>query len=362
MIKQYIYKTYIILFLTSLVLVFFNCNDSKETNKSTTEVIPIPETISESEIFKINQFDVLPKNRGLTAEHFPISNERRIDLFMKHIENLKGGYIGVGTDQNLSFIAKARSEYAWLMDFDPVIVKVNQIHLYFIERSPDYSEFKKLWELKNKKTTYQLIFDKFSKEKDFVLYKQAFEIAHPSGRVLSRLRDLDAISSKFPLISFHNNPDEYTYLREMIQKGKIQAIPGNLRGNLTMKAIAESARKLRITIKVLYLSNAEDYFRYDKGFRENIVALPSDERSMVVRTLSVRARFFGFPDGEKYPEDNPFHYNVQKLDNMKIWMNFDMNFFIADMMKNHTKIEKGISIQNATPTEAGYKEKKSKKN
>jgi hypothetical protein len=39
---------------------------------------------------------------------------------------------------------------------------------------------------------------------------------------------------------------------------------------------------------VLYLSNAEQYWKYGAAFRDNVAALPFDERSVVLRTISSR--------------------------------------------------------------------------
>ena len=59
--------------------------------------------------FTVTEFDTLPENRGLHRKHYPISNEARIDLYMDQIRDVGGGLVGVGTDQNLCFVAWAKS-------------------------------------------------------------------------------------------------------------------------------------------------------------------------------------------------------------------------------------------------------------
>ncbi|MCB1158135.1 MAG: hypothetical protein KDK45_11585, partial [Leptospiraceae bacterium] len=202
--------------------------EKKPTEAEILQAFQIPES----------SYDELPKERKLFAAHYPISNEMRIDLFMKPIENIGGGYIGVGTDQNLSFIAKARSEFAYLMDFDPVIVRVNKIHILFLKTAPTYPEFLKLWSFSNNKASYELIKKEFEAGSDFNLINQAWKIAATKVGVPSRLKDLNYMTKRFGLQSFHNVEKEYAYLHELAKKGRIQAIPGDLTGKKTMQAIS----------------------------------------------------------------------------------------------------------------------------
>lgn len=306
--------------------------------------------------FEITQFDELPKKRGLFAEHYPSSNERRIDFFMKHIKDLGGCYVGVGTDQNLSFIAKAKSEFAWFMDFDPVIVRVNKIHIYFLSIASDYPEFRRLWDRKNKASSYELIKKRFEKDSDFDLIKQAWETGHQNyAGVHERLGEIDYMIRNFKLETFANNAEEYSYLHKMAKEGRLQALSGDLTGTVSFRGIADAAKKMECPIRIFYTSNAEEYFRYPENFRKNILALPTDSKGLLIRTMTSGTKHtFGFPDGEKYPDEYPFHYNIQPLENLKKWMSFQMYLSIISIMKGRTPLEKGFSILNKTPQECDY--------
>jgi hypothetical protein len=61
-----------------------------------------------------------------------------------------------------------------------------------------------------------------------------------------------------------------------------------------------------LPVKVLYLSNIEQYFTYRKPFKANMLALPFDGGSLVLRTLP------GRPAG--------FHYILQRGDDFHAWM------------------------------------------
>lgn len=347
------YKTYSRIFLKLLPillsLILFSCDKNRKDD--------IPQT-SKKENFIIKEYDELPVKRGLYADHYPTSNERRIDLFMKHIDSIGGCYIGVGTDQNLSFIAKAKSEFAWLMDFDPVIVRVNKIHILFLQLAPDYAEFKRLWLRKNKKESFELVKKHLEKEPDYEIIKQAWETAHQNySGVTERLNEIEYMNKAFGLITFSNSAEEYSYVRTMAVEGRLQALNGDLMGSKSLLSVANAATKMNCPVRILYMSNAEEYFRYPENFRKNVSAMPTDSKSLVIRTMtSGTLNTFGFPEGEKYPDTYPFHYNLQPIENLKLWMNFRAYISSVAMLQKRTTLEKGFSILTATPQESGFVE------
>lgn len=307
--------------------------------------------------FALTELDDLPRARNLRADHYPASNERRIDLFEPKIRDLRGGYVGVGTDQNLTFLAWAKSDYAYLMDFDPVVVMVNKIHLHFIEISPTFEEYKALWDRRKQAESLEIVKRRFQNTPDAPLIEIAWKTAHRGGTdVPDRLNDLVYMEKKFGLKTFSNDPLQYTYIRTMIQKGRIMAVGGDLTGTKTLHSIAAAVRRIGIPIRVLYMSNAEEYFRYPDTFRSNIIDLPVDSTSLVVRTATSGAKYeFGYPPGEKF-EDIPFHYNLQPVQNLQAWMKFRRYQSILTIVRARTTISPGFSIVAKTPQEFGLQE------
>ncbi|TGK07490.1 hypothetical protein EHO59_05145 [Leptospira semungkisensis] len=300
----------------------------------------------------LKQTDAPPADRHLHAEHYPASNERRLDLFKSRVEGLGGGYVGVGTDQNLTLIAWAKSDYAYLSDFDPVTVSINRIHLYFLELAPNYAEFAKLWDPKNKKETLLVLEKKFSTDPEYQVILKSYEIALRKGGVAQRLGDLPKISKVYPAFtSFHNDTKDYEFLRNMVLEGRILAVDGNLLGDKTLHSVSEKAKELGIPVRILYTSNAEEYFRYPDGMKSNFLNLYGDSRSIVVRTLTKGAKIYGFPDGEMFPKEFPFHYNVQSLDNFKVWLTKLNPVYTTLILKARTPGVKGFSTIEALPTE-----------
>ncbi|MCE9596695.1 MAG: hypothetical protein K8S54_01880 [Spirochaetia bacterium] len=314
-----------------------------------------PDTFTRA--FTLAAVDTLPRDRNLHADHYPASNERRIDLFEPQIRDLRGGYVGVGTDQNFTFIAWAKSDYAFLMDFDEVVVTVNKIHMYFLEISPTYAEYRKLWARQSRQSSFEILKRRFEKTPDWAIVQAAFANAHRGGSdVPGRLDDLDYMAKNHALKTFSNDPAQYNYIREMVMRGRIQAVPGDLTGSKSLHEISAAARRIGIPIRVVYTSNAEEYFRYPENFRSNIADLFVDEKSTMVRTATSGTKYeFGFPPGEKFME-MPFHYNVQPVSNFQTWMKFRRYQSILTVLRGRTPISQGFSTVTKTPLDLGLKE------
>jgi hypothetical protein len=297
--------------------------------------------------FLFYEYDQIEKKPQLFADHYFASNERRIDLFYPYIKDKKGGYIGVGTDQNFTFIAWAKSDYAYLVDVDWMVVYVNRLHLLFFDASENFLEFKQYWSIRNKKNAIELIRNRITDTTEQKKYLQTYELAR--GMVWERLNDLEFMSKNFGFSSFHNNPDDFEYIKKMIQENRIYAVIGDINGNITLKNIGVASKNLCIPIHIVYLSNAEEYYRYPESFRNNIKNLNYDNQAIIVRTVTSGARKFGFPKGEKYP-NIPFHYNIQPIENLIQWFQFDQ-LWIYEMMHYRDDLDVGISILKKSPND-----------
>ena len=316
-----------------------------------TACVSAPSVAALVERSQLPAVDKLTEDRNLHADHYPASNERRIDLFQKHIAGLGGGYIGVGTDQNLTFVAWAKSDFAWLIDFDYVSVDVNRIHLFFIAQSPDIAAFRRLWDRKNRKTSFAMLEQRFGGEPDFYRIRNAFKVAHRGWNdVPERLKELGYMERKFQLSTFTNSPADYAYIRQMVLENRIVALPGDLKGPNTLLAIGDAARRMEMPIRVVYTSNAEEYMRFPAQLRKNLLGLPVDDRGLIIRTTTTGTKGeLGFPTGEKYPDTFPFHYNIQPLPVFQAWLARDKEFRLLNMLRTRRDIQKGLSIVAQLP-------------
>ena len=76
----------------------------------------------------------------------------------------------------------------------------------------------------------------------------------------------------------------------------------------TFDSSKQPAKKLGVTIRHVYISNAEDYWRYPETFRANMRALAGDEQTIVSRTRASK------------PTNKDYRYMQQSLDNFNRWL------------------------------------------
>ncbi len=332
-------KITLLLALLPLLIYYVNCRTSAEKYTRLQE---------EQRLDRFTVKDLDPLDTKSNLKHFLSSNEIRLDLYKPYIENLKGGYVGVGTDQNFTLMAYARSDYAWLIDFDPMAVYLNRIHIYLIHISPTFDDYASLWEKKNYKSTLGLIMNRFSEFPDLPKYKRAWDLAYQSEAMVKRFKLFKYMTRKYNFTSFHDNQDDYQYLRQMVAQKRIQPVLGNLLGPSTMRGIAQSATSLKIPIRVIYLSNAEDYFSYSDEFRQNILAFPIDDKGLLLRTVQKKHMINREPECNCYTEDR-FHYNIQKMTNFHVWLSQEKRFNNLLMLSHRTHIKQGLSVMDKNP-------------
>jgi len=96
----------------------------------------------------------------------------------------------------------------------------------------------------------------------------------------------------------------------MVAGGRLRPINGNLTGETAMATIAASARELGLAVKLLYLSNAEEYLVHTPGFVANVRGLPAAADSLVMWTIHDRVVGWESPgDG-----DRRWNYQVHRLE------------------------------------------------
>jgi hypothetical protein len=82
-------------------------------------------------------------------------------------------------------------------------------------------------------------------------------------------------------------------------------LKGDMLAKNTMQGIGAAAKKLGVTIRVYYPSNAPECWPHTAQYKRNVLALPFDEQTVVLQTLS------GIRPGFGQPRKGHWHYNVQ---------------------------------------------------
>ncbi len=215
------------------------------------------------------------------SRHYVRMNEWYHQLWRPYIKGIGGGYVGVASDQGLTFIAWARSEFAWQMDYDPVVVIVNRVHKALIKASPTIEAYLALWERKNAKQALAAIDKEYASRRDIRLIKTIYrryrlEIRGAIRRAMRQKRRQRSY--------WLHDAEDYAYIRKMHQLDRIRIMGGDLLKNKSLIGIGETARKLGIKMRVIYTSNAEEFWPFPKTFKENFIKMPMDEKTVVLRT------------------------------------------------------------------------------
>jgi formylglycine-generating enzyme required for sulfatase activity len=217
------------------------------------------------------------------------TNEGEQHLFAPYVKNIGGGYVGLGSDQAYTFIGFARSEWAWLFDYDPAVVRTHYILRAVILASATRDAFVAAFEEKNSKPTLDLI------------KKSLQDPVFPGGKALAK-DEVDATESAFktargPLHDtylaafksskdFHwlKSDDAYKHVRLLYQQGRIVALKGNLLTTVAIPSIGAAAKKLGVKVNVYYTSNADDQWPLNQAYRDSLLSLPFGERGVMIHT------------------------------------------------------------------------------
>lgn len=284
--------------------------------------------------------------------HYIASNEYFHQMYRPFIEGLGGGHIGVGTEQNFIFIAWERSRFAWMMDYDPVVVRVNLVHRALILRSKNRREYINCWKTgrKNIRRVVKILRSFYAKHPErkaileayryarrrinwqhHLFQKRRFHWNYYRSRPLKKSERLPFTDNRD--FAWLHKESWYQYIRKMFQTGRIRIMKGDLLATKSLMGIGHAAKKLGVKIRSLYMSNAEEFWKYPATFRANVRNLPMDKKSLILRT-----RF-----SSKYgPRLDAWIYIVQNGLDFQKRLGRSGDLRVDDMMKGHKKLFRGV--------------------
>lgn len=217
-------------------------------------------------------------------KHFLASDERNLHLFRDAVAEAGGGFIGVGTDQAYLFIGWSRPQFAWLTDYDEWVVWVHVISGIFFDVSEDAQAYLARWSSRGQRESLALLAARFQDPVQRRMAERVFRAARPlTARRLAFLMDH---CRRAGVATYLSEPAQYDFVRNLWRSGRIRPMVGNLLGTRALRGIGQAAADHGIPVRTVYLSNAEQYWKYPDSFRDNIRVLRLDERSRVLRTLA----------------------------------------------------------------------------
>lgn len=279
-----------------------------------------------------------------------VSNESsylQVSALLQKLAAKDGVYVGVGPEQNFTYIAKTRPRLAILLD----IRRQNQLyHLLFkslFERSRNRSEYlanlfsrpKPKEPIKTDSNIHTLLlqfektapserlFRKNLKEAvSFVRKNCHFPINNKDVRTIEGIyreffdQQLDIRFRSFGRPSFRfypsfkdivlerdleggfgnylNSETDFQFLKQMHSRNLIIPVVGDFAGPKALRAIGEYLKGLGETLSVFYVSNVEFYLIQNGVFEryaENVRQLPISDQSLFIRA------YFRFPHPERRP-------------------------------------------------------------
>ncbi|MCB1160733.1 MAG: hypothetical protein KDK45_24745, partial [Leptospiraceae bacterium] len=222
-------------------------------------------------------------------------NERRNWLFASYIKNLGGAYVGVASDANYSYIAHAKSEYAWLFDFDINIVLLHKILKIFILKNEKPEGFISMFRPEREKASLWILKQAYKADKNLnrilAIYKKYRQVLYPYYLAANRK---DALFKDFGWL---RTDESYQYIRQMYQNGRMVILSGDMLKEKTMRSIGNTARKMSINVRVYYPSNVEVFWSFNEAYKKNVLGLPFDDKSVIISTLSNTWNRRGVLDG-----------------------------------------------------------------
>lgn len=228
--------------------------------------------------------ELLGVNEDYAGRSYLAGDEWNLHLYREHIEDIGGTYVGVGADQGYLLMSWSQPEYGFLIDYDPLVVETHKIYRAFFLHAKTPKEFMALWKRKNRDEALEIIEAQWEGDKNLKMVKRIYRDWR--RRINRRLVRLERQLRDDEIPSYLTDQKRYDFIRGMIATDRIRPMSGNLLEDEGLIGIGEAARKLGAPVRVLYLSNAQEYWAYPKQYRENIAKMYFDEKSYVLHTLS----------------------------------------------------------------------------
>jgi hypothetical protein len=269
-----------------------------------------------------------------------LSNETSLQYVIPElVRSTKPGgvYLGVAPEQNFTYIAALKPKIAFMVDIRHDNSLLLLVYKALFELSADRAEFvSRLFSRPrpdglDTASTIEKIMQAYSAaERDSALFKknlasvkERLTKTHRFPLSIDELADIDYLYGWFfnagPDLSYNMNMNygrsryptyamlmletdgtshrsylaseaNFRVVKEMEEKNLIIGVTGDFTGPKALRAVGEYVREHHATITAFYVSNVEFYL-YRQGddwkhFYDNVAALPMDESSLFIRSLS----------------------------------------------------------------------------
>jgi hypothetical protein len=284
-----------------------------------------------------------------------------------------GAYIGVGPEQNFTYIAKIRPRVAFIIDVRRQAMIQHLMYKAIFHLSPNRAQFlSRLFSkplpkdggpapdapaaelmaffgktaatdqayaanLAEIKKTIQEDFQFPLSDRDRESLEYVYKSFRENGLDIAFRLDASYYGGYFPSLkdltlqtdlngktgNFLASADDYNFVRAMQKKNLIIPVVGDFSGTKALAAIGDFLRKNGLTVTSFYTSNVEQYL-FDSavfdGFAKNVKKLPIDDKSVFIRAV--------FHMRYTHPARKQDHMSVTLLQKMKVFLkDFDEGLY-----------------------------------
>ncbi len=284
-----------------------------------------------------------------------------------------GAYIGVGPEQNFTYIAKIRPRIAFIVDIRRQAVIQHLMYKAIFHLSPNRAQFisrllsrplpkegapapdvavADLMTFFGKVTATdqayaanlaeikKIIQDEFQftlSDRDRESLEYVYKNFRENGLEIAFRLDASYYGGYFPSLkelalqtdlkgktgNFLASADDYEFVRDMQKKNLIIPVVGDFGGPRALSAIGDYLRKNGLTVSSFYTSNVEQYL-FDSAvfdsFAKNIKKLPVNDKSLFIRAV--------FHMRYTHPARMQDHMSVTLLQQMKVFLkDFDEGLY-----------------------------------
>jgi hypothetical protein len=267
-----------------------------------------------------------------------VSNETSLLQVAPLIERLTpgGAYLGVGPEQNFSYIALVRPEVAFIVDIRRRNMLLHLLYKSIFEEATTRSHFltllvgrphaakgdpgaaatiaqviahaeaqppdRELWRASHARLVERItgnyrvpltVADKVAlREAHQAFFDDQldiqFELHMKTRPRYPKLRDQLAMQAPDGrALGFLASEDAFRFVQRMQAEHRVIPLVGDFAGNKALPGVANYLRENKIRLSVFYVSNVEEFLFEDKVWPkwiDNVLALPADDQSLFVRT------------------------------------------------------------------------------
>jgi hypothetical protein len=286
-------------------------------------VTPLPDRLSDQQFWTVNDAMSEPDGAFGQAENL-VSNESILPMMVDVLKrwSAPGVLIGVGPEQNFSYIAAARPKMAFIVDIRPVIRNLHLLYKELFEISTDRAEFLgRLFSRRRPRgTSVGELFDalKMAPADSRLLQDTAATIRkqlvdrHNFPLSDDDLRSIDHILTVFysegPAINWWDQPqhpttfeslmtvnrnrgesflaaeESFQFVKALHAKNLIVPIVGDFSGEKALPAVANYIRDHNAKLSVFYGSNVDDFLKGERlsAFCTNLSKMPATGRTIYI--------------------------------------------------------------------------------